>query len=112
VLVQPSLKQDAWILVAFWPNAGDGRKKSAGGVGLVLLIFSSLLAEEDQVALTGSTPLVVCCIVPATVRCKGVELSLENQESSRLSFLVKTDAWLYKMFGSIYYYSSCSLSRL
>jgi len=37
-------------------------------------IFPPLLAEEDQVALTGSTPLVVCCIVPATVRCKGVEI--------------------------------------
>ena len=131
----------AWILVAFWPNAGDGRRVR---VGWGWHYFPPLLAEEDQVALTGSTPLVVCCIVPATVRCKGVEIiagEVENQESSRLSFLVKTDVWLYKPARSAYpqvglfsfffsirnsvflsqqfsqnsvshNYSSCSLSRL
>jgi hypothetical protein len=48
----------------------------------------NLLAEEDQVALTGSTPLVVvCCIAPATARCKGVEItSLENRSGIQTPF--------------------------
>lgn len=88
-------KIDAGSILAEW-------RLWEGFVGLVL--FSSLPAEKDQVALTASMQLVVCCIVPATVRCKGVEIIAgeSGNPSSRLSFLVKTDAWLYKMFGSIY----------
>lgn len=84
------------------------------GVGAAAAHFPpfNLLAEQDQVALTGSTPL--CGMLHSLQRqrgVKGVEItSLENRESRRLSFLVKTDAWLYKMLGGIYYYPILLLS--
>ena len=60
------------IPVAFWQSGGYW----AAEWGWYYFSSSALLpAEKDQVALTACTQLVVCsCVVPATVRCKGVEI--------------------------------------